>query len=194
MVTSDRPDPAAGGPAARVPPDRMPLTVLSPHGRSYIWTRKTPVRLAGTVRVAGTERAVDCRGLLDDSVGYHARRTDWHWCAGVGTTRDGHPVTWNLVSGVHDIPPRTERAVWPQGCPVPAGAMRMSDRLDRVCTEDGGDLRFAATAARCRDDRALGGLVRSRYAQPFGSVTGTLPGGLELADGYGVLERHSALR
>ena len=42
------------------------------------------------------------------------------------------------------------------------------------------------------------GLVRSRYEQPFGtfrgvlpsSLDGRLPSGLELAEGYGVMEDH----
>ena len=30
----------------------------------------------------------------------------------------------------------------------------------------------------------------SRYRQPFGTFAGELPGGLELAEGYGVMEDH----
>ena len=33
-------------------------------------------------------------------------------------------------------------------------------------------------------------LLRSDYRQPFGVFSGTLPGGLELAEGYGVMEQH----
>jgi len=176
----------------RVRPDGEPLTVLSPHGGSYIWTCKAPVELTGTLRLDGVARAVRCRGLVDDSAGYHARRTEWRWCAGVGTTTDGQAVTWNLVAGVHDVGAVTERAVWRGGVPVPAGAMSLSDELDRVTTVDGGDLRFHAEAVRRRDDRVLGGLIRSEYVQPFGTFAGTLPGRLELVSGFGVLERHRA--
>jgi hypothetical protein len=176
----------------RVRPDGEPLTVLSPHGGSYIWTCKTPVELTGTLRLDGVARSVHCRGLVDDSAGYHARRTEWRWCAGVGATTDGRAVTWNLVSGVHDAGPVTERAVWLGGAPLPAGAMSMSDELDHVITVDGADLRFHGEAVRRRDDRVLGGLIRSEYVQPFGTFGGTLPGGLVLASGYGVLERHRA--
>lgn len=35
--------------------------------------------------------------------------------------------------------------------------------------------------------------MRSSYAQPFGTFTGTLPGGVTLAEGLGVLERHDAV-
>jgi hypothetical protein len=36
-------------------------------------------------------------------------------------------------------------------------------------------------------------VVRSAYRQPFGTFAGTLPGGLELAEAYGVMEDHRAL-
>jgi hypothetical protein len=36
------------------------------------------------------------------------------------------------------------------------------------------------------------GLVSSDYVQPFGSFSGALPGGIELASGLGVMERHRA--
>ena len=35
-------------------------------------------------------------------------------------------------------------------------------------------------------------LVRSRYRQPFGTFSGTLPGGIALGQGYGVMEDHDA--
>ena len=49
----------------------------------------------------------------------------------------------------------------------------------------------SAEATRSRHDNL--GLFKSDYTQPFGAFSGTLPGGLELADGRGVMERHSAL-
>ena len=35
-------------------------------------------------------------------------------------------------------------------------------------------------------------IVRSDYSAPFGSFSGTLPGGVELATGLGVMEHHRA--
>jgi hypothetical protein len=49
-------------------------------------------------------------------------------------------------------------------------------------------LRFTAEAVRERRENLL--LVRSRYRQPFGSFAGQLPGGVEVARGYGVMEAH----
>ena len=36
-------------------------------------------------------------------------------------------------------------------------------------------------------------VIRSAYCQPFGTFTGTLPGGLVVERGYGVMEDHRAL-
>ena len=55
----------------------------------------------------------------------------------------------------------------------------------------GGRLHFEAQATRRRDDNLL--VFRSVYEQPFGAFSGTLPGGLELAEGFGVMERHHAV-
>jgi len=49
-------------------------------------------------------------------------------------------------------------------------------------------LRFDAAAGRRRRDNLV--LVRSSYRQPFGTFAGALPGGVELAEGYGVMEEH----
>jgi hypothetical protein len=55
---------------------------------------------------------------------------------------------------------------------------------------EGGALRFASEAVRERHDELL--LARSDYVQPFGTFSGTLPGGLDLAAGLGVMEVHRA--
>jgi hypothetical protein len=175
----------------RLEPAGEPIEVVSPHGGSYIWTRKVPLRAVGTVRVAGVARRVAAAGLLDDSAGYHARRTDWEWCAGVGTTDDGRAVTWNLVAGVHDVGEQTERAMWIDGVPQALGTMEASERLEHVTNRDGADLHFTAEAVRARHDKA-GPIMASDYVQPFGLFSGTLPRNTGLAAGFGVMERHSA--
>ena len=68
--------------------------------------------------------------------------------------------------------------------------MRFAPDLSGVEFSDGGRLWFRSEAIRRRDDNLL--LIRSRYEQPFGTFSGRLPGGLELAEGYGVMERHDA--
>jgi hypothetical protein len=164
-----------------------PVEVTSPHGASYIWTRKQPATARGTVALGGRSIEIDAPALVDDSAGYHARETAWDWCAGAGRAADGRAVAWNLVSGVHDAPAHSERTVWVDGGAHAVGPVAFSPGLDAV-----GDLRFAAEAERARHDRVLLGLLESEYRQPFGTFSGTLPGGVALAAGYGVMERHRA--
>jgi hypothetical protein len=161
------------------------VEVISRHGASYIWTRKQPIRATGLVTLEGRTLAVDARGLLDDSAGYHARHTAWEWSAGTGIAVSGAPVVWNLVAGVHDAPRESERTVWVDGTPCEVGPVAFAEGLDAV-----GDLRFSPEAERVRRDDLL--LIASDYRQPFGAFAGTLPDGTELASGQGVMERHRA--
>jgi hypothetical protein len=165
--------------------EAAPLEVASPHGRSFVWTAKQagiPVR--GLVRVGEREWEIDGPlGFVDDSAGYHARRTSWRWSAGLGRARSGAAVAWNLVEGVHDAPQASERTVWVDGEPREVGPQRFEADLSGV-----GELRFEEWCAR--EDHARRLLVRSDYRQPFGSFSGTLPGGLELESGHGVMEWH----
>jgi hypothetical protein len=161
------------------------VEVVSPHGRSYIWTRKQAgVPVSGTVRVDGREHRLDGPlGFVDESAGYHARHTTWRWSAGIGRARDGRRVAWNLVEGVHDAPVASERTVWVDGEPHEVGPQAFAPDLSAV-----GDLRFDEWCAR--EDHTNRLVMRSDYRQPFGSFSGSLPGGLELESGYGVMEWH----
>lgn len=171
-----------------------PVEVISPHGRSYIWTRKTPVRAMGHIAVGMEAHPVSLDGLLDETAGYHARRTAWEWSAGVGVSVDGAAVTWNLVRGVNDAATMSERTVWVEGRPEEVPAVQFSADLDEVWGADGTRLHFEQEAVRSRSENL--GLLRSDYVQPFGRFAGTLPGGVELSrhePALGVMERHRAL-
>jgi Protein of unknown function (DUF2804) len=161
------------------------VEVLSPHGRSWIWTRKQAgIHVSGSVRVDGREHRLDGPlGFVDESAGYHARRTTWRWSAGIGTARDGRAVAWNLVDGVHDAPTASERTVWVDGEPHEVDPQAFAGDLSAV-----GDMRFSEWSAREDHTNLL--LVRSDYRQPFGAFSGSLPGGVELDSGYGVMEWH----
>jgi hypothetical protein len=65
-----------------------------------------------------------------------------------------------------------------------------AEDLGAVTGDDGAVLTFASEAERARSDNLL--VLASDYRQPFGRFGGTLPGGVELASGVGVMERHEA--
>ncbi|HZB77929.1 MAG TPA: DUF2804 family protein [Solirubrobacteraceae bacterium] len=143
------------------------------------WTRKSPALLRGTV----LGRAVELRGLVDESGGRHARETAWWWSCGVGALADGREATWNLVDGLHDGVEASERCVWVDGVPshVPPQPFRGFEGV--------GGLDFDAVATRAR--REDYGVLMSDYEAPFGRFSGALPVG-ELREGFGVMERHRA--
>lgn len=165
-----------------------PVAVISPHGRSYIWTRKTPVRARGTVTVAGELRQLEARGLVDESAGYHARSTGWSWSCGIGADREGREVTWNVVAGIHDDARGSERTVWVDGSATELPGALFDAPLETITFPGSpATLHFTAEAERARRDDF--GVMMSDYRQPFGSFDGSLPG-VELAWGLGVMERH----
>jgi hypothetical protein len=161
------------------------LEVVSPHGSSYIWTRKqggVPAR--GRVELDGARIEIDGPAFVDDSAGYHARRTSWHWSAGLGRGENGEALAWNLVDGVHDAPEASERTVWVDGEPYEVGPVEFAPDLSGVA-----GLRFSEWSAR--EHRTRRGFFRSDYRQPFGAFAGELPNGLRLAAGHGVMEWHA---
>jgi hypothetical protein len=155
----------------------------------YIWTRKqADVPARGFVELNKSRHEIDGVAFIDESAGYHDRHTAWKWSAGNGLTSDGRAVSWNLVTGVHDAPSESERTVWVDREPSEVGPVTFAPDLSRVTFAEGGSLEFTEWAARKEDRNML--LMRSHYRQPFGTFSGTLPGGIELAQGYGVMEEH----
>jgi hypothetical protein len=165
------------------------VEIVSAAGDSYVWTRKQAlVPAQGELIVAGRRREIDGVAFIDDSAGYHPRHTAWMWSAGNGVTTDGRAVAWNLVTGVHDAPRDSERTLWVNGEAQELGPVGFAPGLSGVTFEEGGALEFTEWAAREEHMNML--LMRSDYRQPFGTFAGTLPGGIELAEGYGVMEEH----
>jgi hypothetical protein len=157
----------------------------------YVWTRKrVGGRVACEVRVGGRRWRLEARGVEDESEGYHPRHTVWSWSAGVGESTEGAPVGWNLVSGVNDPPQRSERAIWVDGDPFEPGPVTF-EGLDAISFEEGSRIAFTPEFERRREERFP--YVRYSYRQPFGSFSGTLPRGIELERGLGVVEHHDAL-
>ncbi len=169
------------------------FSALCSHGRSEVWTRKQAgIAARGTLALdGGAAREVRARAVIDDTAGYHARRTEWWWTAGVGESADGRALAWNLVSGVNDPPHGSERAVWIDGEPREAAEVSFAADLASITCVDGSTLDFHAEAQRSHHMNML--LMRSDYRAPFGAFSGVLPGGVALARGLGVVEHHRAL-
>ena len=170
------------------------VEIASPAGTNgtYIWTRKQAlVPLRGHVVLGGRRREIDGVAFIDDSAGYHPRHTAWMWSAGNGTSTDGRAVAWNLVTGVHDSPRDSERTLWVDGKPQELGPVAFAPDLSSVTFQEGGTLEFTEWSAREEHTNLL--LMRSDYRQPFGTFSGMLPGGIEVAEGYGVMEEHDVL-
>jgi hypothetical protein len=165
------------------------VETVSVAGEQYAWTRKQGgVSARGTVWIEGRERPLQARAVIDDTAGYHPRHTRWSWSAGVGVA-GGRELAWNLVEGINDPPQSSERAIWIDGEPSepPPVSFRGMDGID-LAGED--RLDFATESRHARDENFL--LLSSRYRHRFGSFTGSL-GGLELAEGFGVMEEHDAV-
>jgi Protein of unknown function (DUF2804) len=169
------------------------IQATCPHGGGgEVWTRKQAgVRAHGTLALdGGRSREIEALAVIDDTAGYHARHTEWWWSAGVGTSDAGVPLAWNLVAGVNDPPTGSERAVWVAGAPSEVAPVRFAEDLSEILAEDGSRLRFTAEAERKRRENLV--IVSSDYTAPFGAFAGTLPGGIRLASGLGVVEHHRA--
>ncbi len=161
-------------------------------GGGEVWTRKQAgVRTHGTLSLdEGPSQSVEALAVIDDTAGYHARHTEWWWSAGVGRSEDGVALAWNLVAGINDPPSGSERAVWIAGKPSETVPVRFATDLSEIIAQDGSKLIFAAEAQRRHKENML--IVSSDYTAPFGTFAGTLPGGIRLASGLGVIEHHRA--
>lgn len=165
--------------------------VATPYGRAYTWTRKQLIPARGTVRFNGRTREVEARAFIDDNAGYHPRRTNWKWSGGVGRDTQGREVAWNAITGLNDTAEASENCVWVDGQPRFVGAVQFAEDLSSVTFAEGGTLHFREEAKRVQNDEFL--VIHSYYEQPIGTFTGTLPGGITLAEAYGVMERQDAL-
>jgi hypothetical protein len=177
--------------------EAAPVAARCVNDGGEVWTQKQAgAAAAGTLVLDdGAPIAIEAQAVIDDTAGYHPRRTEWWWSAGVGQSGDGRALAWNLVSGVNDPSSGSERAVWLDGHAHECPPVSFAEDLRDVRWQDGAMLSFRPEAERRRRDNLL--VVSSDYRAPFGSFCGTLPGApgqarVELAWGLGVMEHHRA--
>ncbi len=156
--------------------------------------KRACLAVRGAALVDGHRVSLDgALGGLDFTHGLLPHRTQWNWAFGLGRTRTGERVGFNLVEGFVG---EGECALWVDDRTVPISEGRFTfDRAARlgpwrVRSADGEvDLEFEPGAEHT-ETRNLG-LVRSRFAQPLGTFRGTLRVGdrtLELDRCLGVVE------
>jgi hypothetical protein len=90
---------------------------------------------------------------------------------------------------VNDSPRDSERTVWIDGEPSEPPPVEFAGDLSRIDFA-GGDGALVFSEWSAREDRTNVLLVRSSYRQPFGTFSGSFPGGVQLERGYGVMEVH----
>lgn len=192
-VTLDGPRLEIDGPGLRASlrlGEVAPIQTTCPSGNAQAWTRKrVGMPIEGTVEVPGRRWEVKGRGVDDESAGHHQRHTSWRWSAGIGDSSDGRPVAWNLVEGINDPPQGSERAIWIDGEPAEPPPVRFRG-MEGIELPEGEGLEFTPESKHGKDDNFL--VIRSRYRHSFGSFSGSL-GGVQLAEGLGVMEEHDAL-
>ena len=166
--------------------------VYRPTGRAYIWSHKDYSRAAhGTVRYGDSIRSVKGVMFVDVNAGYHERHTQWRWAAGAGLDQQGRLVAFNAINGLFDTPTNSERTIWIDEVAQEVGPNRFADDLSSVSFTEGGTLNFHPEQLIEQHDNYL--VIRSDYFHWFGTYKGTLPGGIELREAYGVRERHDAV-
>ncbi|MET0694627.1 MAG: DUF2804 family protein [Propionibacteriaceae bacterium] len=167
------------------------IEVMTPVPGGWTWTRKQIATCTGSAMLAGRRVPVDGLALIDDSDGYHPRSTHWWWSAGTAALPDGRTAAWSVVVGINDTMPAIENTLWIDGRPQPIGPVSFLPDLSGVEFADGAVLTFTPESERASRVDLL--VISSVYRQPFGTFTGTLPGGYEVSSGYGVMEDHRAL-
>lgn len=150
-------------------------------------------RVDASLRTHGGDVAVAGLGWRDRTVGRQDRQTSWMWAAGAGTVA-GRRLGLNVSTGMNAAGPG-EDLVWWDGCPqaLQVKELLRGEDLWRL-RGPGWSLRFRSDAVRSADERL--GPVRSRYVQPIGTFSGTLPGPsgstVEVPRLHGVTEEHEA--
>jgi hypothetical protein len=178
------------------------VAITATAGGGWNATQKAAgTRASGWVRLADGERVLlgpEASGWRDATSGRQDRRTTWRWAAG-GGVGGGRRVGINVSTGMnaHEL---GEDVVWWDGVPHRLGLERLGPQDEWEPTGDwtiaGPDwqLWFEPRGIRAKDERLV--LLESRYVQPIGTFTGTLPdpaGRLVDVRMTGVTEDHVAV-
>lgn len=171
-----------------------PATLLTatPRGGWNVTEKAAGYRARGRVSLCGERRQLDGAGWRDWTLGRQDASTSWRWAAGGGEV-DGRFVGLNASTGMNGAGPG-EDIVWWDGEPKRLDVKELAPRPDGWrLSGPRWSLDFDVVAERRANERL--GPVLSRYVQPVGRFSGTLPGpggGIVEVSFPGVTEDHEA--
>lgn len=160
-----------------VRPDTPAVCATATPGGGWNTTQKVAGEVARIEVATPAARVATTGGTWRDwTLGAQDRDTTWRWAAGAGRSVDGRRVGFNVSTGMNAAG-QGEDVVWWDGVPHRLGV----EHLDPIGALAGDwrilgrhwALHLAVAGVREADDDLF--LVRSRYVQPVGTFTGTLP-------------------
>lgn len=179
--------------------DVTPAVCLTPtSGGGWNSTQKAAgYPASGRVELDGRALEIDGGGWSDWTAGRQDRRTAWRWAAGAGTASGGQRIGLNVSTGMNEV--AGEDVLWIDGVPFGLDVSELAPSGQDPAgpwTVGGLDLTlpFVPDGVRAADENLL--VVRSRYVQPIGRFTGTVPapgGGTLAVELVGVTEDHEAV-
>ena len=148
--------------------------------------KRALTKVNGTARIDG--RTIDLSravGGWDYTHGLLPRHTKWNWAFGLGTTKDGRPIGFNVVQGFVG---EAECAAFINGDVFPISEPKFGFDAERpelpwTLRGDGIDLTFETGAVHAQHTNL--GVIRSRFVQPVGTFSGSIR-----VDGKDVLVRN----
>lgn len=149
--------------------------------------------LEASLRIDDHDLALSGLGWRDWTTGRQDRRTSWMWAAAAGTVA-GRRLGFNVSTGMNAAGPG-EDVLWWDGHPQPLEVEEFTrGESSWRLRGRGWSLEFVPDAERAAEERL--GPVSSRYVQPIGRFSGSLPGPagepVAVQDVLGVTEEHVA--
>lgn len=148
-----------------------------PKGAVNVTTKRVLMPTHGVLSVGGEiDQLQDAWGGMDYTQGALARDTQWRWAFGMGTSKDGRKVGFNLVDEFNQ---GKECIIWIDDLIVPTVSADFEFDEDhplspwKIRTRDGYmTLHFHPDAMHA--ERTNLGLLRSCFVQPMGTFSGTI--------------------
>lgn len=181
-----------------------PLTAIGSLGAGHVnvTVKEAGVALGGRLLLGDRELQLEpetATCLMDWTQGLPPTDVTWNWAMAAGKAQDGRALGFNFCVGYTD-PANSENGVWIDGAVHRTGPVTFTIPPEantpwRIRGADGVlDLEFRPEAMRQANTNLF--IAVSRYRQPVGRYTGTVPGPdgerIELGDVSGVAEDHTA--